>query len=94
MRWNSAYSTFQSVLLVYLSPFSHELSAPFWKSTLYDIEIVKLHDSKIFTILDMDVPWWMLTIDQEHPDHNLPNVRSVETVLRMAVEGSMSVVDR
>jgi hypothetical protein len=61
---------FNQFLLVYLSPFSHELSAPFWKSTLYDIKIVKLHDSKIFTILDMDVSWWMLTIDQEHPDHN------------------------
>jgi len=61
---------FNQFLLVYLSPFSHELSAPFWKSTLYDIEIVKLHDSKISTILDMDVSWWMLTIDQEHPDHN------------------------
>ena len=58
------------LLLMRFCPFPYELPAPLRDSALDDVEVLELHDSNMVTILDVDVPRRVLSVDEKHPNHD------------------------
>jgi hypothetical protein len=61
---------FDQFSLVSFCPFSDELPAAFGETAFNDVEIFQLHNSQMLSVLDVDVPRRMLSVDEEHPDDN------------------------
>ena len=61
---------FDEFLLVSFCPFPDELPAAFGETAFNDVEIFQLHNSQMLSVLDVDVPRGMFSVDEEHPDDN------------------------
>jgi len=61
---------FDQFLLVSFCPFPDELPAAFGETAFNDVEILQLHNSQMLSVLDVDVPRRMFSVDEEHPDDN------------------------
>lgn len=57
-------------LLVSFCPYPEELPAAFGETAFNDVEILQLHNRQMASVLDMDVPRRMFSVDEEHPDEN------------------------
>jgi hypothetical protein len=51
-------------------PVPNHLPATLWQVTFDQIELVELHDGYMLSIFDVEMRWWMLPIDQEHPNYD------------------------
>lgn len=61
---------FDQFLLVSFRPFPDELPAAFGETAFNDVEILQLHNSQMLSVLDVDVPGRMFSVDEEHSDDN------------------------